>query len=90
MQNSRINNKADPTATRGEMEKTMVKICYPWKMCGRYEDNFESTIGGYNEEDCMEKLIDLQEKHGALERYSGFCDEDYKAGEYIGKENFIY
>lgn len=38
----------------------------------------------------MIKLINLEEKHGALTWYSGVCDEDYQGGEYIGSENFIY
>lgn len=67
-----------------------VDYIYPWKMVGRYEDDYEAEIGGNNEEDCMCKLIDLQEKHGNLVWYSGYCDEDYVAGEYIGEENFIY
>lgn len=67
-----------------------INICYPWKMVGRYADDYEAEVGGSNEEDCMEKLIDLQEQHGSLEWYSGFSDEDYVAGEYIGRENFIY
>jgi hypothetical protein len=67
-----------------------INFVYPWKMVGRYEDDYEAEVGGSNEEDCMGKLIDLQEKHGNLVWYSGLCDEDYEAGEYIGRENFIY
>ena len=55
-----------------------------------YTDDEEITVSGFNEEDCMYKLIDLQEKHGALTWYSGINDEDYVDGEYIGRENFIY
>ena len=65
-------------------------ILTPWKMIGRYTDNEEITVSGFNEEDCMCKLIDLQEKYGALTWYSGINDEDYVDGEYIGRENFIY
>lgn len=68
----------------------MIKFIYPWKMVGRYEDDYEAEVGGSDEEDCMEKLIDLQEEHGKLVWYSGFSDEDYESGEYIGKDNFIY
>lgn len=68
----------------------MVKIVYPWKMVGRYTSGDEVEIGGMDEEDCMTKLIDFQDKYGTLEWYSGFCDEDYECGEYIGRENFIY
>lgn len=67
-----------------------INFIYPWKMVGRYIDDFEITVGGYNEKDCIEKLIDLEKKHGKLKWYSGFSDEDYEAGEYIGRENFIY
>lgn len=38
----------------------------------------------------MLKIIELQDKHGELEWYSVYTDEDYAAGEDIGKENFIY
>ena len=40
--------------------------------------------------DCMNLLADLESKHGKLTWYSGYSDEDYEAGEYIGRENFIY
>ena len=64
-------------------------IFEPWRMCGKYVDGFTITIGGNNEEDCMQRLIDLQEKHGDLIWYSGYTDQDYIAGEYIGRDNFI-
>lgn len=67
-----------------------INIVYPWKMCGRYADDFEIIVGGADESDCMEKLIGLTEKHGDLVWYTGYTDEDYVAGEYIGRENFIY
>ena len=38
----------------------------------------------------MNLLADLESKHGKLTWYSGYSDEDYEAGEYIGRENFIY
>lgn len=65
-------------------------IFEPWRICGKYTDGFSVTVGGNNEEDCMQRLIDLQEKHGDLTWYSGYEDQDYSAGEYIGRENFIY
>ena len=67
-----------------------MEFLYPWKMVGRYEDDEEIVVGGFDEEDCMDKLCQLQEKHGALTWYSGYCNEDYENGEYIGRENFIY
>lgn len=67
-----------------------IKIIYAWKMVGCYEDGTELVVGGVDEEDCMYKLIQQQESSGNLEWYSGYCDEDYADGEYIGRENFIY
>ena len=61
-----------------------------WKMVGRYADDEEICVGGCDEEDCIYKLIELQEKHGELTWYSGVCDEDYVDREYVGRENFIY
>ena len=67
-----------------------MKILTPWKMVGRYADDEEIYVGGYDEEDCIYKLIAKQDQHGELIWYSGTTDEDYVAGEYIGRENFIY
>lgn len=67
-----------------------INICYPWKMCGEYADGYETVVGGFDESDCMGKLIDGTEKHGDLTWYSGYNDEDYTDGEYIGRENYIY
>lgn len=65
-------------------------VIYKWKICGKFADGFEITVGGADEYECMGKLGDLTEKHGELVWYSGYTDENYEAGEYIGKENFIY
>lgn len=65
-------------------------IFYPWKMYGEYEDKSDYIVYGENEEECMMKLIELMEKHGKLIYYTGVSDEDYVAGEYIGRDNFIY
>ena len=67
-----------------------MEFLYPWKMVGRYTDDEEVIVGGFDEEDCMYKLCELQDKHGAMVWYSGYSDEDYVDGEYIGRENFIY
>lgn len=68
----------------------MITVMYPWKMVGRYANDEEVIVSGFDEEDCMCKLVDLIEKNGELTWYSGYTDEDYEAGEYIGRENFIY
>lgn len=68
----------------------MVRICFPWKMVGKYDDDYEIEVSGFSEEACMAKLINLSEIHGNLVWYSGVCDEDYEGGEYVGRENFIY
>lgn len=71
-------------------EGEYMEFLYPWKMVGRYTDDEEVIVGGFDEEDCMYKLCELQDKHGAMVWYSGYSDEDYVDGEYIGRENFIY
>ncbi len=65
-------------------------ILEPFRMCGRFADDFEATVGGNDECDCMEKLDEMTERHGELVWWSGYADEDYVAGEYIGRENFKY
>lgn len=67
-----------------------VRVLYPWKMVARHADGEEIEVGGFSEEDCMEKLCDLEEQHGEMTWYSGVTDEDYVAGEYVGRDNFIY
>lgn len=64
-------------------------LLYPWKMVGRYIDDAEIIVNGNDESDCMKRLIDLQNYHGKLTWYSGYSDEDYVNGEYIGRENFL-
>lgn len=64
-------------------------LLYPWKMIGRYIDDAEIIVNGYDETDCMERLIDLQNRHGKLTWYSGYSNENYVNGEYIGRENFL-
>ena len=68
----------------------MIKVNYPWKMIGRYSDDHEAVVAGGSEEHCMAKLIDLIPAHGDLTWYSGYGDEDYVDGEYVGRDNFIY
>lgn len=65
-------------------------ILEPFRMCGRFVDDFEVTVGSNDESDCMEKLGELTEQHGELVWRSGYVDEDYANGEYIGRENFKY
>ena len=67
-----------------------VKVIYPFKMIGRYEDESEVIVGDSNEENCMYKLCKLEDKHGSLIWYACYCDEDYVDGEYVGSDNFIY
>ena len=43
-----------------------MKVLYPWKMIGRYADDEEIEVGGFDEEDCMTRLISKIEKHGDL------------------------
>lgn len=75
---------------KGTISYISSTILEPFRMCGRFADDFEVTVGGNDENDCMDKLFDMMEKHGKLIWYSGYVDEDYAGGEYIGRENFEY
>lgn len=61
-----------------------------WKgnfaMVARYEDNTEFTFYGRDEDDCVSKMADAQDKHGDVTWYSGLCDDDYVDGEYCPME----
>ena len=46
-------------------------VLEPWRMCGEYKDGFTVTVGGSDEEDCMNLLVELESKHGELTWYSG-------------------
>lgn len=70
-------------------------IEYPFKFVGRFKDNKGNEVeiithSTFSEKECVQQLIDLQDKYGQLAWYSGWTDEDYVDGEYIGRENFIY
>ena len=47
-------------------KESIMKVLYPWKMIGRYADDEEIEVGGFDEEDCMTRLISKIEKHGDL------------------------
>lgn len=78
-------NEVTTAAVYDYMRQYLAEIS---RMIEPEEDGFTVTVGGNDEEDCMQRLIDLQEKHGDLTWYSGYVDQDYAAGEYIGRENF--
>ena len=61
-----------------------------WKMVGRYADDEEIEVEGCSEEDCICELVDLQEKHGELEWYSGVNGDGYIDGKYVGEDDNEY
>lgn len=83
-----LKNAEANTNSRTKIQNS-TSIVWPWKMVGRYKDDYEAEVGGFDESECMEKLIALQPEHGDLIWYSGYSDEDYESGEYIGRDNFI-
>lgn len=62
----------------------------PWKIVADYEDGERLYFHGNSEEDCMEEVSEQEDRHGKCTWYLGCSDEDYEAGEYIGRDNFIY
>lgn len=67
-----------------------MQILYPFIFLAKYEDGTSLSFGGNDEDDCMYKITKAIEKHGDCVWYGGYNDEDYVAGEYIGRENMIY
>lgn len=61
-----------------------------FKFYAEYSGGTSRYFHGSSEEDCICQIIEAQEIFGDLEYYTGVCDEDYEAGEYVGRENFIY
>ena len=61
-----------------------------WKgnfaLVARYEDDEEITFYGKDEDDCVSKMADAQDKHGYATWYSGVNDNDYVEGEYCPME----
>lgn len=55
------------------------KVLFPWAMVGRFADGYTCEVSGDSEADCIEKLGNMQDKHGELEYYSGVDDDDYDA-----------
>ena len=87
-----VTNAMKTLINKGGIDMT---IMYPFKFIGRFEDNKGDwteiiTYSSFSESDCIQQLIDLQDKYGQLTWYSGCNDEDYVDGEYVGRENFIY
>lgn len=62
-----------------------MNLIYPWRMYGEFADGFGKYVDGFDEEDCMGKLIDIHNegKHGDLVYYTGVNDDHYVDGERI-------
>ena len=65
--------------------RSNVQLLWPFMMYGEYEDGFSAYVGGYDEYDCMSKLIKMHDSrdHGDLVFYTGVNDEDYIDGERV-------
>lgn len=65
----------------------MLKNLYrPYKYYARYKDGFSAYFYGSNEEDCMYRIIEFENKHGECIHYTGVTDEVYDNGEYVGEK----
>lgn len=78
----KCNSKANSSAS-SEVEASS-SLCLKFKMVAEFEDGFETTVGGYDEGDCIATLDNLTEEHGAITWYSGYNEplEGYFDGEY--------
>lgn len=66
------------------------RLVTAWKMVAEYEDGEMLYFHGDNEDECMVEISNKEEIHGKCTWYSGYSDEDYVDGEYVGRENFIF
>lgn len=73
--------ESDTTIETGCTKKSVKsgKVLFPWAMVGRFADGYTCEVSGDSEADCIEKLGNMQDKHGELEYYSGVDDDDYDA-----------
>lgn len=67
------------SAACGKKSVKAGKILFPWAMVGRFADGYTCEVAGDSEAECVEKLGNMQDKHGELEFYSGIDDDDYDA-----------
>ena len=65
--------------------RSAVNVIRPWKLYAEFEDGHSQEFGGYDEDDCMAKMIQMHNsgKHGDAVFYTGVTDECYEAGERI-------
>ena len=63
--------------------RSNIQMLWPFRMYGEYEDGYSTTVGGNDEDDCIDRLIQMSDKHGDLTFYTGVDDELYDNGERI-------
>ena len=65
--------------------RSNIQTLWPFMMYGEYEDGYSTTVGGYDEDDCMSRLIKIHDsgKHGDLIFYTGVNDDNYVDGERV-------
>lgn len=65
--------------------RSSVRTLWPWKLYAEFEDGYSQEFGGFNEDDCMCKMIKVHDsgEHGDVVFYTGVSDDCYEAGERI-------
>lgn len=65
--------------------RSNANVIWPWKLYAEFEDGYSREFGGYDEDDCMDKMIEVSDSgiHGEVTYYTGVTDECYEAGERI-------
>lgn len=61
-----------------------------YKFYGEYSDGYRTYMYGHTEEEAIQNLIDLMDKHEELIFYTGVNDEYYVDGEYCPETDRIY
>jgi hypothetical protein len=59
------------------------QLIFPFLVEGEFADGYTCEVGGDSEAECIEKLVNMQDKHGELVWYSGVTDENYEFGKNV-------
>lgn len=76
-------NSATKVRSRRAIKASGRQLIFPFLVEGEFADGYTCEVGGDSEAECIEKLGNMQDKHGELVWYSGVTDENYEFGKSI-------
>lgn len=76
-------NSATNVRSRRAIKASGRQLIFPFIVEGEFADGYTCEVGGNSEAECIEKLGNMESKHGELVWYSGVTDENYEAGKSV-------